>query len=169
MKKRFFAIVPATVLATSLMLFIGCQSTNDSASSAPAPAATTENGDGGSGGLATLRAAPVSAMEKVPTGDGFKTALETAPLERNFDDQPPLVSHAVDKYPVTRNVNKCMDCHSEKTYKKEKATRVSASHYIGLDGKKLSEVSSRRHFCLQCHVPQVDAKPLISNTFQRAK
>ncbi|WP_175463882.1 nitrate reductase cytochrome c-type subunit, partial [Vibrio cholerae] len=28
-------------------------------------------------------------------------------------------------------------------------------------------VSPRRYFCLQCHVPQADAKPLVENDFER--
>ncbi|MCL2876335.1 MAG: nitrate reductase cytochrome c-type subunit [Betaproteobacteria bacterium] len=151
MRKHFFAIAPATVLAASLMLFTDASQAADD------------------GGLATLRGAPVSAQEKSPTGDGLKKAIETAPIDRNFLDQPPLVSHAVDEYPVTRDINKCLDCHSVENYKKEKATRVSKTHFEGADGKTLSSISSRRHFCLQCHVPQIDAKPLVTNTFQRAK
>jgi len=152
MKKRFLAIVPATVLTTSLMLFAGVShgTTND-------------------GGLATLRGAPVAAAEKNPTGDGLKNPLETEVIDRNFDDQPPLVSHEVDKYPITLKTNGCMDCHSQENYKKEKATKIPTTHYVGADGKTLSNISSRRHFCLQCHVPQVDTKPLVDNTFQHAK
>ncbi|MNW21429.1 Periplasmic nitrate reductase, electron transfer subunit precursor [compost metagenome] len=29
----------------------------------------------------------------------------------------------------------------------------------------LADVSPRRYFCTQCHVPQADAKPLVGNTF----
>ncbi|MDR2015686.1 MAG: nitrate reductase cytochrome c-type subunit [Azoarcus sp.] len=151
MKKRFFAIVPTTVLATGLMLFAGISQGADD------------------GGLRTLRGAPVSAQEKTVTGDGLKKALETAPLDRNFTDQPPLVSHAVDDYSITMKSNKCMDCHSWENYKKEKATKVSKTHFETAEGKVLNNISSRRYFCVQCHVPQVDAKPLVENTFRRAK
>ena len=151
MKKRFLAIIPATVLTTSLMLFAGLSYGADD------------------GGLATLRGAPVSAQEKTVTGEGLKKALDTAPIDRNFTDQPPLVSHPVDEYPVTITTNKCMDCHSLANYKKEKATKVPTSHFKSATGETLSNISSRRHFCLQCHVPQTDVKPLVSNTFQRAK
>jgi len=145
MKKRFLVIVPAIVLMANIS-----HGSSD-------------------GGLATLRGAPVSAAEKAPTGEALQKALETAPVDRNFTDQPPLVSHAVDKYPITLTTNKCMDCHSLENYKKEKATKIPSTHFVGADGKTLANVSSRRHFCLQCHVPQFDAKPLVSNTFQRAK
>jgi len=147
---KILAIIPATVLATALMLL----------TSGVSLAADD-------GGLATLRGAPVSAQEMDPTGDALKAVPDTDLLDRNFDDQPPLVSHAVDKYPVTKDVNKCLDCHSAENYKKEKATKVGSSHFKDFNGKTLPKVSSRRHFCLQCHVPQVDAKELVTNTYQR--
>jgi cytochrome c-type protein NapB len=30
----------------------------------------------------------------------------------------------------------------------------------------MANVSARRYFCVQCHVPQTNAKPLVENTFQ---
>jgi cytochrome c-type protein NapB len=151
MKKRFLAMIPATVLATGLLLLTG-------------PSIGADDG-----GLATLRGAPVSAQDKTVTGEGLKTVRDTDPIERNFDDQPPLVSHEVDKYPITIKANKCMDCHSRENYKKEKATQISKTHFEGADGKVQTYVSSRRYFCVQCHVPQVEARPLVGNTFQPAK
>lgn len=151
MKKRFLAIIPATVLATGLMLLTGISHAKDD------------------GGLATLRGSAVSATEKAPTGDGMKKALEAGPTSRNFLDQPPLIGHAIDDYAITLNQNKCMECHSQENYKKEKTTMVSKTHFKSATGETLAKVSSRHHFCTQCHVPQIDAKPLVQNTFQRAK
>jgi cytochrome c-type protein NapB len=34
------------------------------------------------------------------------------------------------------------------------------------DNNFLADISARRYFCLQCHVTQVDAKPLVNNTFE---
>ena len=34
------------------------------------------------------------------------------------------------------------------------------------DGNFLAEVSPRRYFCNQCHVPQKDVKPLVENYFE---
>jgi cytochrome c-type protein NapB len=31
----------------------------------------------------------------------------------------------------------------------------------------LAQVSTRRYFCMQCHVAQEPAKPLVGNSFQR--
>ena len=49
------------------------------------------------------------------------------------------------------------------------ATKVSLTHFKDRDGRELSNISPRRYFCTQCHVPQTDAKPLVDNTFQRAR
>jgi cytochrome c-type protein NapB len=118
------------------------------------------------GGLATLRGTPIPASAPA-AGEALKQAVESAPLERDFIQQPPLVSHAIDNYPVTRNFNKCLDCHSWENYRKERATKISQTHFQDADGKELPNVSPRRYFCVQCHVPQVDARPLIANTYQR--
>ncbi|MDR2113608.1 MAG: nitrate reductase cytochrome c-type subunit [Candidatus Accumulibacter sp.] len=118
------------------------------------------------GGLATLRGASIPSAAPA-SGDALKKAIEDAPLERDFTQQPPLVSHAIDNYPVTKNFNKCLECHSWENYRKKKATKVSQSHFQDADGKERASISPRRYFCVQCHVPQVDAKPLIANTYQR--
>jgi cytochrome c-type protein NapB len=34
------------------------------------------------------------------------------------------------------------------------------------DGNFLAEVSPRRYFCVQCHVTQIDGKPLVGNTYE---
>ena len=54
-------------------------------------------------------------------------------------------------------------------YKESGATKVSLTHFKDRDGGELSNISPRRFFCMQCHVPQTDAKPLVTNTFQRAE
>jgi cytochrome c-type protein NapB len=165
MKKRFFAIVPATVLIFGLM---GCSSSSPPAESAATAPSTTN----ASGGLATLRGASVSAMAPENTVNGLallKAINNNQAVDRNFEEQPPVVSHTVDEYPITLKSNGCMDCHSKENAKKEKATVVPKSHFQAADGKTLASVSSRRHFCVQCHVAQIDAKPLIANTFQGPK
>jgi cytochrome c-type protein NapB len=65
--------------------------------------------------------------------------------------------------------NTCMNCHSEKTYEKKKAPKAGDTHYVTRDGKVTETVASRRYFCDQCHAPQVNAEPLVENTFQGAK
>ena len=88
------------------------------------------------------------------------------PITRDYVQQPPLVPHAIEGYKVNLKFNKCLTCHSWANYKKAKATKISQTHFEDRDGDVLASVSARRYFCTQCHVPQVDAKPLVENEFQ---
>ena len=89
-------------------------------------------------------------------------------MQRDFVQQPPLIPHAVQNYAITKNFNKCMDCHSWSRYKETGATKISLTHFKDRDGTEHANISTRRYFCLQCHVPQSDAKPLVENTFKPA-
>jgi cytochrome c-type protein NapB len=89
-------------------------------------------------------------------------------LPRAFDKQPPVIPHNIRGYQITRNVNMCMTCHSRSAAKEARAVPVGQSHYMDRDDNKLPTVSARRYFCLQCHVPQYDADPLVANTFKPA-
>lgn len=84
---------------------------------------------------------------------------------RNYPMQPPVIPHTTRSYEVNKNNNKCMSCHSRHRTEKSQAPMVSVTHYMNRDGNFLADVSPRRYFCNQCHVTQVDAKPLVENTF----
>jgi cytochrome c-type protein NapB len=99
----------------------------------------------------------------------FKQERDHAPVDRDFVQQPPLIPHTVAGYQITLNYNKCMDCHAWNKAKEAGATKVSLSHFRDREGQELDNISPRRYFCNQCHVPQTDAKPLVGNTFQRAR
>lgn len=86
--------------------------------------------------------------------------------DRQYMHQPPLIPHDTRNYEVDNKVNKCLACHSFKNASAMKAPKISPTHFETRDGMTLGEVSPRRYFCLQCHVPQVDAKPLVNNTFK---
>ena len=92
-----------------------------------------------------------------------------APMPRDFVQQPPLIPHTISGYAITRNFNKCMDCHAYSRARDSGATKVSVTHFRTREGEELDNISPRRYFCTQCHVPQTDAKPLVENTFQRAR
>jgi cytochrome c-type protein NapB len=96
----------------------------------------------------------------------IKHRLDGAALDRNYFQQPPLIPHKVDEYRITANNNKCMSCHSWDKYKETGATKISQTHFKDRDGKDHSTLAARRYFCNQCHVPQVDAAPLIENEFK---
>lgn len=84
---------------------------------------------------------------------------------RNYPMQPPVIPHTIRNYEVNLNTNKCMSCHSRQRTEESQAPMVSVTHYMDRDGNFLAEVSPRRYFCNQCHVPQLDAKPLVDNYF----
>jgi cytochrome c-type protein NapB len=100
--------------------------------------------------------------------DMFRPEKDQDTIPRNFQKQPPLIPHSIKGYNVTQNFNKCMDCHSKERAEETGATKVAKSHYLDREDKKQSNISPRRYFCMQCHVPQFDAKPLVANTYKPA-
>jgi len=98
----------------------------------------------------------------------YRMQKDGTPLPRDFVQQPPLIPHTIRDYQITRNFNKCMDCHSFSRAAQTGAPKVSVTHFKTRDGEELSNISPRRYFCTQCHVPQTDATPLVENTFKPA-
>jgi nitrate reductase (cytochrome), electron transfer subunit len=116
--------------------------------------------------LEGLRGMPIQGPEA--TSENFRNERDVPPIPRDFIQQPPLIPHTIKGYNITLNFNKCMDCHAWSRYKETGATKVSLTHFKTRDGTELSNISPRRYFCTQCHVPQTDAKPLVANTFKPA-
>jgi nitrate reductase (cytochrome), electron transfer subunit len=87
-------------------------------------------------------------------------------LKRNYDKQPPIIPHRVDGYQVDKNFNKCLDCHARGKTAFSQAIPVSATHYFDRSGKELPQISTRRYFCMQCHVAQDPVQPLVGNGFR---
>lgn len=117
--------------------------------------------------LQSLRGGAPVSQDLAPVG--FKQERDHPVSDRDFVQQPPLVPHTISGYQITKNFNKCMDCHAFQKTKESGATKVSVTHFKSRDGVELDSISPRRYFCTQCHVPQTDAKPLVENTFQRAR
>ena len=117
------------------------------------------------GGLESLRGGQeLDATNKAPE---MSKNLDTDLLvERNYIQQPPVIPHDIRGYKVDLRSNKCLSCHSWDRYKESGATKVSLTHFETRDGHALADISPRRYFCMQCHVPQANAKPLIENTYQ---
>lgn len=121
-----------------------------------------------------LAAAPLlSERGDMPVAEEFEQAPQLhqyqkdgLPIERNYLLQPPLIPHQIEGYTITPKFNKCMSCHSWTKYKEANATKISQTHFESRDGIVMANVSARRYFCVQCHVPQTNAKPLVENTFQ---
>lgn len=138
-------------IATLLASIIGCATT-----SAPTP----------------MRGADVTAPDRAPD---MKMYAEKVPgvgqpklIERTFVGQPPMVPHSVEKYvPLTAEENACMECHQTEEIRGQKIPQIGVSHYSKTvktkAGKPALEMS--RFQCDSCHVPQVDAKPLVDTRF----
>lgn len=107
----------------------------------------------------------VSDADRAPSISGIR---EAGRYDRAYRQQPPLVPHQTDKYEVDLKVNQCLRCHDWPNNVKENAPKVSETHYVDRQGKRLDQISSTRWFCTQCHVPQSDAKPLVDNVFRSA-
>ena len=136
------------LLATVAGLFVGLFALAP-AFAASAPSLRGEN--------ALESPAEMFVKKRVVTKDGG--------FKRSWKLQPPSIPHKISKERINLNENSCMRCHSPENFKKEKARKVGDSHFIDAAGKKSDQLNGRRYFCTQCHTTQVDAPPLVENTF----
>jgi cytochrome c-type protein NapB len=79
-----------------------------------------------------------------------------------------MVPHSIEKYvPLTVEENACMECHQTTEIRGQKIPQIGTSHFsktaMAKDGKPVLEMT--RFQCDSCHVPQVDAKPLVESRF----
>lgn len=123
-------------------------------------------GAAGADEVKDLRGESVAAPDKAP--DIYKVE-DGVHHDRNYRQQPPLVPHATDKYEIDLKVNQCLRCHEWPYSDQEHAPKISDLHYMDRNGVRQDTVNGNRYVCTQCHVPQVDAKPLVENRFQPAK
>jgi cytochrome c-type protein NapB len=117
----------------------------------------------GAGELKSLRDVAINANDK--SIEQVKQVTVEGGFTRSWKEAPPQIPHTIDKDQITLKDNSCMRCHDEANYKKEKAPRIGDSHYVDAEGKKLANMNMRRWFCTQCHVPQLDIKPVVDNAF----
>ncbi|EKE17022.1 MAG: hypothetical protein ACD_10C00661G0001 [uncultured bacterium] len=117
----------------------------------------------------SLRGTEVAAVDQAPAAKkyiGGKPGGQTK-VARTFRDQPPIIPHAVENFDeITLEENQCLSCHGPDVFEKKKAPKVGDSHFFDRNGKKLAAISLQRYNCVQCHVPQVDAPPLVGNSFK---
>jgi len=127
--------------------------------------ALSEGVKSNNGGVESLRGS--AELDVTRGADKLKRVLkDREPIDRNYVHQPPVVPHQIRGYRIDLNSNKCLSCHGWKYARETGATKISPTHFETRDGMTLSDVSPRRYFCLQCHVPQVDGKPLVENEFK---
>lgn len=114
-------------------------------------------------GTDTLRQSPITEEPEPPR----MPTVENRDIRRTraYPMQPPTIPHKIDDYQLDLNANKCMSCHARAMTERSQAPMVSVTHYQDRDGNFLAELSPRRYFCTQCHVPQTDARPLVENNF----
>ncbi|MDH4134525.1 MAG: nitrate reductase cytochrome c-type subunit [Gammaproteobacteria bacterium] len=119
--------------------------------------------------MQTLRAADVAVPDRPPeemTQLGARPGTQK-PIARTFKQQPPLIPHATANFDeITLEENQCLSCHDVTTYKKKNAPRIGDSHFRDSKGKLQKVMVRTRYNCQQCHVPQVDAQPLVENIFK---
>lgn len=117
-----------------------------------------------SNGEATLRQGEAISNELHPPIIS-KVVNTDIKQKRNYPMQPPTIPHKITNYQIDLNTNKCLSCHNRSRIVDSQAPMVSVTHYMNREGNFLATVSPRRYFCLQCHVIQVDVKPLVGNDF----
>ena len=118
--------------------------------------------------VTSLRGAnPLDEPAKNPTS--MKIQDDREPITRDYVQQPPLIPHKIKGYKINRKFNKCLTCHSWANYKDAGATKISQTHFKDRENNVLANIAPRRYFCTQCHVPQVDAAPLVENVFNPLK
>ena len=108
---------------------------------------------------------PNPAMEVVEAEPIPRWITDDVRLMRQYPEQPPVIPHSIEGYQLTVNANRCMSCHRREAVVGSGAPMISVTHFMDRDLQMLADVSPRRYFCTQCHVPQADAKPLIQNDF----
>ena len=106
---------------------------------------------------------PMDEPAKAP--QVMKWQNDREPITRDYVQQPPLVPHKIKGYRINIKFNKCLTCHSWANYKEAGATKISQTHFSDRENNVLANIAPRRYFCTQCHVPQVNAPPLVENTF----
>ncbi len=110
-----------------------------------------------------MRGAPIDVTTRPPPlANPDNSDLRSS---RSYAMQPPVIPHKIDGYQLDKNANRCMFCHTRTRTHESQAPMISVTHFMGRDGNFLAELSPRRYFCLQCHVPQTTLKPPVDNTF----
>lgn len=118
--------------------------------------------------ISSLRgASDINQNSSAPAAKNYNK--DEQPIARDYVQQPPLIPHKITNYRINLKSNKCMSCHSWSNYREAGATKISQTHFESRDKNVLANVSARRYFCTQCHVPQVNAPPLVENKFEPVK
>lgn len=113
----------------------------------------------------SLRGDAAIPAGSTPAVVGMDWQAADSAVARTFVHQPPLIPHDITGFEIEalKNDNDCLNCHG---IPDSGTPMPHKSHYLDRDGKVTKRVSGLWYFCTQCHVGQVDAKPLVETTFQ---
>ena len=104
-------------------------------------------------------------METTPAPPMARAIVDDVRKMRNYPEQPPVIPHAIEGYQLSLSTNRCLECHRRQFTEASGAPMISVTHFMDREGQILADVAPRRYFCLQCHVSQTDARPLVGNLF----
>ncbi len=117
----------------------------------------------------SLRGQNADTADLAPNAMAYvgKRPGQHALIVRNFENQPPLIPHTIENYEISATENACWECHNSDDLKGQKMPMVGKSHLIGpVVADVTPKLDMKRWQCDSCHVPQVDAKPLVENAFK---
>lgn len=83
---------------------------------------------------------------------------------RQYPLKAPTIPHSIEGFQINKDFNQCLMCHASNVAPAMKAPSVAASHFANREGEYLAEISPRRYFCTQCHVPQTTSQPVVPMT-----
>ncbi|MFO1367359.1 MAG: nitrate reductase cytochrome c-type subunit [Marinagarivorans sp.] len=115
--------------------------------------------------LQVLKTAPALADENAAPEALRDSENKDIKKTRAYPMQPPVIPHKIEGYQISKNANQCLSCHGRTRTQESRAPMVSVTHFMDREGNFLADVSARRYFCNQCHVPQQDRKPAYNNDF----
>ena len=120
--------------------------------------------------VTSMRGVEVTESDAAPVEKLYQGSKPGAQplITRTFQAQPPLIPHKTDGLSdITSEENACLDCHIHDKFRGQKIPRAGKSHFVAnADPKAEPQLDMRRWQCNSCHVPQVDAKPLVENSFK---
>ena len=117
----------------------------------------------------SLRGQNPSTADLAPEVKAYvgKRPGQQALIVRSFENQPPLIPHTIENYEISATENACWECHNSDDLKGKKMPMVGKSHLLGpVVADVTPKLDMKRWQCDSCHVPQVDAKPLVENAFK---
>jgi len=119
--------------------------------------------------FSTLRDTSVASADSAPDAKTYqgKQPGKHALITRTFSGQPPLIPHTIENFDISSTVNDCWECHNSNEFKGKKMPMVSISHLVKpASAHAEPELNKSRWQCNSCHVPQIDAQPLVANDFK---